>query len=86
MSLLDPAPRSASITATEDSELFRIDKDAFDVVMADNPEITQGVVRVLCRRLRTKIGGGLEAAAGRETSGRSGKGRESGGAPAATHR
>ena len=56
MSLLDPAPRSASITAIEDSDLFRIEKDAFDVVMADNPEITQGVVRVLCRRLRTKIG------------------------------
>jgi len=56
MSLLDPAPRSASITAMEDADLFRIEKDAFDVVMADNPEITQGVLRVLCRRLRTKIG------------------------------
>ena len=59
MSLLDPAPRSASVTATEDTQLFRIEKDAFDIVMADNPEITQGVLRVLCRRLRSKIGSNM---------------------------
>ena len=55
MSLLDPAPRSATITALEDTQLFKIEKEAFDVVMADNPEIVQGVIRVLCRRLRTRI-------------------------------
>ena len=55
MALLDPAPRAASVTALEDSVLFRLDKDAFDVAMADNPDIAHGVLRVLCRRLRTQI-------------------------------
>jgi hypothetical protein len=56
MAMLDPAPRSASVTAVEDGLLFRIEKEAFDAVMADNPEVVQGVIRVLCRRLRKEIG------------------------------
>ena len=55
MALLDPAPRSASVTAMEDSILFRLEKEAFDIALADNPEIAHGVLRVLCRRLRTQI-------------------------------
>lgn len=54
MALLDPAPRSASATAVEDTLLFRIGKDAFDAVLADNPEVMHGVIRVLCRRLRSR--------------------------------
>jgi CRP/FNR family cyclic AMP-dependent transcriptional regulator len=56
MALLDPAPRSASATVMDDSLLLRLEKDAFDAVMADNPEIVQGVIRVLCQRLRKHIG------------------------------
>ncbi|MBN2050697.1 MAG: HEAT repeat domain-containing protein [Spirochaetales bacterium] len=55
MALLDPAPRAASVTACENSVLFRLDKDAFDIALADNPEIAHGVLRVLCRRLRLQI-------------------------------
>ncbi len=55
MALLDPAPRAASVSAVEDSVLLRLDKEAFDLAMADNPEIAHGVLRVLCRRLRAKI-------------------------------
>ena len=52
LAMLDPEPRSASVTATQDTHLFRFDKEAFDEVMADQPEIAYGVIRVLCKRLR----------------------------------
>lgn len=50
--ILDPEPRSASVTAEESTLLFRIDKAPFDEVMADRPEIAQGIIRELVRRLR----------------------------------
>jgi len=52
LAVLDPEPRSASVTALEDTHLFRLDKEALDEVMADQPEIARGVIRVLCQRLR----------------------------------
>ena len=52
LAVLDPEPRSASVTALEDTHLFKLDKEAFDEVMADQPEIAHGVIRILCRRLR----------------------------------
>ena len=52
LALLDPAPRSASVTAITDAFLFRIDKDPFDEVMADRPEIARAVIRSLTRRVR----------------------------------
>ena len=52
LAVLDPEPRSASVTATEDTQLFRLEKEALDEVMADQPEIARGVIRVLCQRLR----------------------------------
>jgi CRP-like cAMP-binding protein len=50
--ILDPEPRSASVTAEDSAFLFRIDKAPFDEVMANRPEIAQGINRVLVRRLR----------------------------------
>lgn len=52
LAVLDPEPRSASVTAVVDTHLFRIERDAFDEVMADRPEIAQGVIQALCQRLR----------------------------------
>jgi CRP-like cAMP-binding protein len=52
MQVLDPAPRSASVTAEGKLKLFQIYKNAFDEVMADRPEISRGINRVLVRRLR----------------------------------
>lgn len=54
LAVLDPEPRSASVTATTDTLLFRIDKEPFDEVMADRPEIAQGVIRALCDRIRAQ--------------------------------
>lgn len=55
MAVLDPQPRSASATAIEDTVLLRLDKDPFDSVMADHPSLAQGVISVLCRRLRSGL-------------------------------
>jgi CRP-like cAMP-binding protein len=52
LAVLDPEPRSASVTAIADTHLFRIERDAFDEVMADRPEIARGVIQALCQRLR----------------------------------
>ncbi len=52
MAVLDPQPRSASATAVEETVLLRLDKDPFDSVIADHPSLAQGVIAVLCRRLR----------------------------------
>ena len=56
LAVLDPEPRSATVTALDDALLFRISKEAFDEVMADQPQISQGVIRILCRRLRESAG------------------------------
>ena len=52
LALLDPEPRAASVTAVNDAFLFRIDREPFDEVMADRPEIALGIIRTLTRRLR----------------------------------
>ena len=52
LAILDPEPRVASVTAQEETHLFRIAKDAFEEVMADRPEIAQGIIRALCQRVR----------------------------------
>lgn len=52
LSLLDTEPRSASVTALEDSVLLRIDQQAFYEIMADRSEVIREMMRLLCRRLR----------------------------------
>lgn len=52
LAVLDPEPRAASVTAIGDVHLFQINKDAFDEVLADRPEVAQGVIRALCQRVR----------------------------------
>ncbi len=62
LAVLDPQPRAASVTAIDSTFLFRIDREPFDEVMADRPEISRGVIRALSRRIREQ--GRLMAAAG----------------------
>ena len=52
LALLDPEPRSASVAAVDDALLFRIDKEPFDEVLTDRPEIALGIIRKLTRRIR----------------------------------
>ncbi len=50
--VLDPAPRSASVTTTEDSLLFRISRADLRDVMLDQPALMGNVITTLVRRLR----------------------------------
>ncbi len=52
LAVLDPEPRSASVSAVGNTFLFRIDKEPFDEIMADRPEIARGIIRALARRVR----------------------------------
>ncbi len=55
LAVLDPEPRSASITAITDSHLLRLDREAFLELMAGNMEVVRGVLAVLCDRIREKL-------------------------------
>ena len=52
MSLLDRAPRSASVTAMKDSLLIRLGLEAFGELLEDHPEIGQRILQVMAQRLR----------------------------------
>lgn len=55
MAILDAAPRSATVTALKDANLLKITREDFQEIMAEKPEIAQGIIRVLSARLRTAI-------------------------------
>jgi CRP-like cAMP-binding protein len=52
MAVLDQAPRSADAVVMDEAVLLRIGWEEFFDVLAENPALTQGVVRLLTRRLR----------------------------------
>ena len=54
LAALDPEPRSASVTALEDTLLFKLDENVLYEMMAENQALTRGIIRILCRRLRTR--------------------------------
>lgn len=54
MALLDPEPRSATVTAMEPTRLFRLDQAPFYELMEDRPEIAAGIIRILTARLRNR--------------------------------
>ena len=55
MALLDQEPRSASVTAMEETILLQINREDFYDLMASRMEIMQGIVKILTRRLRSAI-------------------------------
>jgi CRP-like cAMP-binding protein len=52
MSILDAEPRSASVFAVSDVVLLKIKQEDFYEMISERPEIAQGVIKVLTRRLR----------------------------------
>ena len=52
LAALDPEPRSASVSAIEPTLLYRIDQETLSELMVDHPEIVQGVIHELAKRLR----------------------------------
>lgn len=55
MAILDNEKRSASVTAVEDTLLFKLESDTFYDIIADKIEIAKGIIRMLTARLRTQI-------------------------------
>jgi CRP/FNR family cyclic AMP-dependent transcriptional regulator len=52
MALLDPEPRSASVTASEATRLFRLNQGSFYKLMQERPEVAMGIIHILTARLR----------------------------------
>ena len=55
MAVLDPEPRLASVTAVEDTRLFRLDQEPFYELMDDRIEVARGIIRVLSQHLRARV-------------------------------
>lgn len=55
LALLDPEPRVASVAAVEETLLLRVDHQPFLDLMADRPEISSGIIRVLTGYLRERV-------------------------------
>jgi len=52
MSVLDSEPRSASVSAINESLLLKIGREDFKDILSERPEIALGIMKVLSRRLR----------------------------------
>ncbi len=75
LSVIDGAPRSASVTAIRESKLAFVSRAAFDAFAQANPEVYRPLTMLLARRLRDIDGGerqpylaGLEAPVARESA------------------
>lgn len=55
MAMLDSEPRTASVTAEEETILLRLDQDELYELMADRIEVTRGIIRVLTTHLRARV-------------------------------
>src|SRR3990172_5900392 len=55
MSALDPEPRSASVTAVEATQLFRLERQPLYALMTRREEVMQGVIHILCQHLRARV-------------------------------
>jgi len=67
MSVFDGAPRSATGTALEETEVLRIGNEEFYEVLHEQVEIAEGVIRVLSDRIRNLD---REVAEGRHPAGK----------------
>ena len=55
MALLEDAPRSATVIATTECELLKMDKEDFYEVLAEYPSISRAIIRTLAKRLRALL-------------------------------
>jgi len=53
LAVLVPEPRSASVTALEETLLLRVRKVVLDELLSDRPELASAVIGVLVARLRS---------------------------------
>ena len=55
LALLDPEPRLATIRAEEPTHVLRLDESRFREVLASQPEVSSGIIRVITRYLRSQL-------------------------------
>lgn len=55
MAVLDPEPRSASVTALEECLLLSLDRETLRELMEDSADVAVGIFRVLSQRLRARM-------------------------------
>lgn len=55
LSVLDAAPRVASVTAMSEVTVFILEREPLYQLMSTRPEIMEGVMRVLCQRVRHSV-------------------------------
>jgi hypothetical protein len=55
LSLLDAAPRAATVTALNDAYLLRLEQADFYAIVAERPHIMRAVNRTLCEMVRTTL-------------------------------
>lgn len=54
LALLDTETRSAGAIANTDCSLFKIEQEPFYDLMEARPEVAQGIIKMLCKRLRAQ--------------------------------
>ena len=64
--VLVPGPRSASVTAVDQTLLLRLRKAVLDGLLADRPELANEVIRALVVRLRERADAGADHSAALE--------------------
>ena len=52
LSALDPKPRSATVTALEETQVFKMSQDSLYELMSEHTDLARGIIRVLCQRIR----------------------------------
>jgi CRP/FNR family transcriptional regulator, cyclic AMP receptor protein len=55
LAALDPEPRSASVTAINDTFLFELDGDALRDLMSERAGVAQELIHILCQRVRSSL-------------------------------
>jgi len=55
MAALDPEARSATVTAVEETHLFKLGHHVLYELMTEHVDVVRGIIRVLCQRLRQMI-------------------------------
>jgi CRP-like cAMP-binding protein len=55
LAVLDPEPRSATVTTINDTLLFELDGSALQKLMSERASVLQGLVHILCQRVRSSL-------------------------------
>lgn len=55
LAVLDPAPRAASVTALTDCHFFVLDRNTLVELINVRPEVSNGILQILVRRLREQV-------------------------------